>query len=641
MDRISFKDSVDNFESEGPGAEPIWRKWTRRQLFSQVPCLLAVLDSDLNIVENNPYFMEIFGEGRGRKCYEVYKGLSAPCEDCAAKKAFSDARTHVNEEAGCDQHGCEAHIIVNHTPVVDYDGSVSYVVQMGADVTEIKARQREYKTLFDSVPCLIYVVNRDMRIVRTNDNFRENFGEINGQRCYEKLAGRAEPCDECPVAGTFQDGGFHRARQVFHTKLKPEASYLVTSSPISRDNPDSPYATVMALDVTENEELREDLAESNLFREVMIEDSIDAIFGTDADGKISLVNPAGEALLGYSAKELIGNPPPEGLFPKEFMDVINKREKKCILPETTLRNKQGDDIPARFIGVAVSRGKRLMGYAAFTQDLRPIKNLEREKIEVERLAAVGQAAAGVAHTIKNILNGLEGGMYVFQSGMSKNDNERLEKGWEMLERNIGRVTTLTRHLLDFTKEREPQYRLIDPLNIVREVIELYRESAWEAEIELQENLPERVEPASMDPEGLHSCLSNLVSNALDACRASVKPLCRVKVSCREEGENLIFEIEDEGCGMDYEARRQAFSKMFTTKQDSGTGLGLFFTRKIVKEHGGRIDLESEPEKGARFTLIFPRSALPEPNQPSDSDSRGENDQSPKASPDADGSYRSP
>jgi len=641
MDKTGFENSVEDFGAAYPDAEPAWRKWLRKQLFSQAPCLLAVLDSDLNIVENNPYFIEIFGDGRGRKCYEVYKARSLPCEDCAAKKALSDCRTHINEEVGRDKYGCEASIIVNHAPVVDHDGSASYVVQMGTDLTEIKARQREYKTLFDSVPCLIYVVNRQMRIVRTNDHFRENFGEINGQRCYEKLAGRAEPCEDCPVIKTFQDGGLHRARQVFHTKLNPASSYLVTSSPISRDNPDFHYATVMALDVTEKEELREDLAEANLFREVMIEDSIDAIFGTDAEGRIALVNPAGEALLGYSARELIGNPPPEGMFPEEFMEAVKNRKKKCVLPETTVVGKQGEDIPVRFIGVAVSRGKKLMGYAVFSQDLRPIKNLEKEKIEAERLAAVGQAAAGVAHTIKNILSGLEGGMYVFQSGLNKADRERLKKGWEMLERNIGRITTLTRHLLDFTRDRRPRYRMIDPLKIVRDVLSLYRNSAWEAEIELQENLPERVEPACMDPEGLHSCLANLVSNALDACRASVKPLCRVKVSCREEGENLIFEVEDEGCGMDYAARRRAFSERFTTKQDSGTGLGLFLTRKIVNEHGGRIDLESEPEKGSRFTIIFPRSALPEPTRTSDSDSRGENNQSPGAASDADGGYRSP
>lgn len=160
--------------------------------------------------------------------------------------------------------------------------------------------------------------------------------------------------------------------------------------------------------------------------------------------------------------------------------------------------------------------------------------------------------------------------------------------------------------------------MTNPAEVVEEVVDLYRSFAWEADIELRADAADGIKDAFMDKQGLHTCLANLVTNSMDACRESVKPLCRVIVSCREEDNDLVFEVSDEGCGMDYEVRKQAFTRLFTTKRDSGTGLGLFMTRKIVQEHGGRIEMKSKPEEGATFKLIFPRDRLPEPTNNSGS-----------------------
>jgi len=243
------------------------------------------------------------------------------------------------------------------------------------------------------------------------------------------------------------------------------------------------------------------------------------------------------------------------------------------------------------------------------------KKLEKEKLEAERLAAVGQTVAGLAHGIKNVLMGLEGGVYVFRSGLEKEDQVRMIKGWQMLEENIARISTFVKEFLNFAKGRVPKVKPVLPNQIARKVLDLFRDKAELAGIRLEGHLTPGISSAPMDEEGIHTCLVNLVSNALDACEISDKPGRTVTLSTREKNNTLIFEVADDGTGMDYEVKKRVFTTFFSTKgSDKGTGLGLLTTKKIVQEHGGRISFDSNPDEGSVFRLEFPRDQLPQPEE---------------------------
>jgi signal transduction histidine kinase len=245
-------------------------------------------------------------------------------------------------------------------------------------------------------------------------------------------------------------------------------------------------------------------------------------------------------------------------------------------------------------------------------DITSLKTLEKEKLEAERFAAVGQSVAGLAHGIKNLIMGVEGGMYVLKSGMEKEDDQRMINGWQMLEETVERISAFTKRLLDFAKETKAEIQLISPNALVRDVVELYGAKAAELGVDLECQMEEGLQPAPLDEEGIHTCLANLVSNALDACEFSEKPDCKVTVLAHEADETLVFEVQDKGTGMDSEVQGQIFEKFFTTKgPEKGTGLGLMTTRKIVQEHGGRVSFKSEEGKGSVFRLEFPRARLPE------------------------------
>ena len=244
-------------------------------------------------------------------------------------------------------------------------------------------------------------------------------------------------------------------------------------------------------------------------------------------------------------------------------------------------------------------------------DITHVKDLEREKLEAERLAVVGQTVAGLAHGIKNIIMGLEGGMYVVRSGLTKNNEERVLRGWQMLENDIDRISSFAKEFLEFARGRTPEVAIVDPNEIVRQVINLYSEKAKQEGVALLTELDPEIEPAPMDADGIHTSLTNLVLNAIDACLMSTGERHTVLVTSREREGVLIFEVADSGCGMDYDIKRKVFTSFFSTKAaGKGTGLGLLTTRKIVQEHGGKVSFESTEGEGSVFRLEFPRKRLP-------------------------------
>ena len=246
-------------------------------------------------------------------------------------------------------------------------------------------------------------------------------------------------------------------------------------------------------------------------------------------------------------------------------------------------------------------------------DITAVKEMEKEKREAERMAAVGETVAGVAHGVKNILMGLEGGMYAVNSGIQLGDDERIAKGWSTMEENVNRISEFMKEFLDFAKGRTTTVTLLDPNDPALQVVDLFKERGAQAGIRLEADLREDLAPFPLDGDGIHTCLANLVSNAIDACTfAESDREFVVTLSSREENGSLIYEVVDNGQGMDYEISRKVFSKFFSTKgSDRGTGLGLLTTRRIVHQHGGRISFTSKEGEGSVFRIELPRQALVE------------------------------
>jgi PAS domain S-box-containing protein len=204
------------------------------------------------------------------------------------------------------------------------------------------------------------------------------------------------------------------------------------------------------------------------FQNKLIRSSNDGIVATDKALNIVIFNPEAERIFGRSADEVIDKINARDLYPPDIAKAF--KSKKLLtnaardLPwkEALIMAKDGTPIPVRFSGRLLYEKKQITGSVAFFQDLREIKRLEMELVKSERLAAIGQTVAGLAHGIKNILHGLKGGSYLVDVGLQKNDTEKLKNGWDMIKRNIGHTSSLVMDLLSYSKEREPEYERCCP-----------------------------------------------------------------------------------------------------------------------------------------------------------------------------------
>jgi len=473
-------------------------EWPTKALFDHIPLEIIVISRDFTIIEANKLARKTYADWHDRKCFEVYKNKKRKCPDCAAAKVFKDGKTRVDHSENVDSQGNLRHYMVHLSAYKDGDGNIPYVIEMAVDITDRVNLEREYRLLFDNVPCYISVIDRNLKVLDSNAHFRQTFSKKGAKFCYQMYKGRNKRCTKCAAVQAFKTGKTYTSLQVGYDKAGRKTHYMVTAAPLVSNGQEVERVIEMSQDVSE---------------------------------------------------------------------LIRLQEK--------------------------------------------IKQIEKEKIEVERFAAVGQTVAGLAHGIKNILMGLEGGMYVVNSGLERGNNELVTSGWNMLQNNIEKISSVVKEYLQFARGSEIAVDLADPASIARDVYNLYHDLAEQSGIELTGHIDDNIRKAPLDAEGIHTCLANLVSNAIDACVLSDKKKKKIELNCFERDRTICYEVRDNGTGMDYEVKKKIFSNFFTTKASGqGTGLGLLVTRRIIYEHGGKVGFESALRKGSVFTIELPRRKLP-------------------------------
>jgi signal transduction histidine kinase len=225
-----------------------------------------------------------------------------------------------------------------------------------------------------------------------------------------------------------------------------------------------------------------------------------------------------------------------------------------------------------------------------------------------QLASIGLLISSISHGIKGLLNGLNGGIYLVNKGLDKDNQARIRQGWEIVLRNVTRIRSMVLDILYYAKDREPDYTDISAESMVDDIYAVVQPKAEELGIELIKKVDANAGGFEGDVKAISAMLVNLTENSLDACRLdSNKEKHTVTIGATGEDFHTRFLIEDNGIGMDRETRENAFTLFFSSKGSEGTGLGLFIANKIATAHGGRIQLESERGVGSRFMVDLPRA----------------------------------
>ena len=403
---------------------------------------------------------------------------------------------------------------------------------------------------------------------------------------------RCLACEALPSLGVIAAG-----RREGHPSLTTTDATLVESIALS------------VAPMVENARLFQALRQSQRFQQHVLDGMLSSLLAVNLRSEVLGINHAAEALLGWTAADVIGRPAGE-LFGAEVDELIRgtiARGEDVVRAEIALRSREGESIPMRLTASLLrDDAGAVYGAVATFVDLRPVRRAEEQARQLDRLAALGRFTSSVAHEIRNPLTGIGMGVQHLARVIGKDERER--KNLDFILSEIRRLDRIVQELFDVTHPRRLDLRL----RTLQEAL-LRAHRSLEATLETQDvslvnELTEALPPVPHDVDQMQQVFINLVKNAAEASPPGARITVRGEVlpgrRRRGRATGVAITINDQGPGMDEETSRTLFEPFFTTKP-GGTGLGLYITHEIVKRHGGNLTVQSEPGQGATFRVELP------------------------------------
>ncbi len=460
--------------------------------FNELPCFVAIHNRHQEIIAINPLYRERLGDHVGQPTGVAYPTDSL--ETSPVKETFATGTGVRRRVTVMYADGTQGPVMVHTAPIRDSRGDVELVVEIGADIDEVRrlqerlqATQQRYQQLFDEAPCYITVQDPDLTIRAANRRFQEDFDLTVGSFCHKIYKNRDDACPDCPVARTFADGGSHQCEMEVTSKRAETYRVLIQTAPIRDLNGDITHVMEMSTNIT--------------------------------------------------------------------------------------------------------RTRRLE----------------------DQLASLGLMIGSVSHGIKGLLTGLDGGMYLLDSGFKKENQQQLREGWDIVRFMVGRIRKMVLDILYYAKEKDLKWETVDVLGFAEEVLHTVGPKIKDQDIMLRHRFDPAIGRFKVDAGIIRSALTNIIENAVEACRSdgSGRPH-EICFDVTQDANHIYFNVSDNGIGMDEATRAKVFTPFFSSKGERGTGLGLFISNRILSQHGGGITLESEPGSGSRFSIKIPKQAAIHP-----------------------------
>jgi two-component system sensor histidine kinase PilS (NtrC family) len=316
---------------------------------------------------------------------------------------------------------------------------------------------------------------------------------------------------------------------------------------------------------------------------------------------ITSFNPAAEIITGFKTVEVIGKSIAKifpGLVP---IAQLNER------PVTNLTKKDGGTIPVGYSWARLNTPDDSDNARIYTmQDLSEIKKMEAKVQQAEKMATIGEMAAGIAHELRNPLAAISGAGQMLKNDQQNNPtNSRL---LDIINRECERLAITVQEFLLFSKPAPPEIHWFSLKKLVAEAIETTEQNPnWNSSTNIEIDIPDSLD-CWADQQLIKQVLLNLISNSANACSTSsnaiIKIIAQEKTLQKDGIDTIMLQVTDNGSGIEEKVRKEIFEPFFTTREN-GTGLGLAIVKQIVESHGGMIDVQNGKKQGAIFTITLP------------------------------------
>jgi two-component system, sporulation sensor kinase E len=322
------------------------------------------------------------------------------------------------------------------------------------------------------------------------------------------------------------------------------------------------------------------------------------------DASVATLNPSAERMLGIPedlavAKTIRSIFKDDGGLSLDVSRVLEGRSPRT-LRDISVVTRGGKTVHAQ---ASVSRmrdvGGRKLGAVVTIEDVSEVKALTDQLIRADRLAAMGELTAGVAHEVRNPLGIIRASVQLMEE--SSDNRAKVHDAAEVIKHEIDRLDRVIKSLLDFGRPSSPTMRLVDVRRVLEEVVLFTRKFADRSNVQIVEEYADDVHEITGDPEQLKQVFVNLISNAVQAMTEDGGTLT---VSSGFEDDFVFVRFSDTGPGIPSESIGKVFDPFFSTRDD-GTGLGLTIVHRIVDEHGGHIEVTSDAGTGTAFTVHLP------------------------------------
>lgn len=343
----------------------------------------------------------------------------------------------------------------------------------------------------------------------------------------------------------------------------------------------------------------------------IMKNSADAILTMDPEEKVTSWNKGAEAIFGYTEEEMLGKPLdvliPEDLRQENELEKISQiaRKEGYLRSFQTQRvTKHGQLIDVIFTRTALRDNLgNLVGYSSVLKDVTEQKLIDRHLTQMEKLSAIGELSAGLAHEIKNPLAGIKGAIEIIRDSLKEENQHRLILGEVLAE--VARIDRIVMSLLSYAKPKKADFVRIDLGSLLQDVISFLQNLADSKRISLQLVVPPDLPLLTADENDFKQLFMNLILNSIEALQEGGKVEMRIELL--HDG-RLSMMLSDNGPGIPSENLNMIFRPFFTTKPQ-GTGLGLATCKRIVNDYGGEIHAMSSPETGTTFVIELPLSTF--------------------------------
>jgi len=346
------------------------------------------------------------------------------------------------------------------------------------------------------------------------------------------------------------------------------------------------------------------LNEAKSLNEMILESTVDGIITVDIDGNITMMNPAAQKITGCDPKQVTGKP---------YQAIIDDQNFKSPLLETL---QSGIDhvsidlafpVSGRICRLSSSSSHlrnsegEIIGAVVIFKDMTEQQEMQRIVQQAERLAAIGELMAGVAHEIRNPLTAIRGFVQYLRKDTGRKERDEFIS---IILKEVDSINKVIQQLLDFSKPPKNFFAAASLNELIEETLILVKSSKLSSQIDFDLQLDDQLQQLYLDREMIKQVLLNLLINAAQAIRGSGDITIVSRLS-KDERHQLV-EVLDSGPGFDEKIMAKVFSPFFTTKP-SGTGLGMAIAQKIIASHKGSIRIENRTEGGARVIIRLPVS----------------------------------